>query len=366
MKKYRNNNKRRMIILGILLLTITIGYAALGTSLNINGTTGISNATWDIHFNNVQVTNGSVAIGQGDHAAVITQGNTQEVTYAVTLNTPGDFYEFSVDAVNSGSIDAMVDTVVSTYKIGNGTPTVITSNNLPAYLNYSTTYSDGTAIAQNHKLDANTTETYKVRIEFKRDIENNQLPESPQTITFNFAVNYKQADSNAIVVPHDNGVYTVNTNSTGGYINIGQAIPSGITTYQTPALAMAAFSNRPFYLKHTISNNTVTESYVGFVVTNAMAQANPGMTAGTYYLRGGVDETSFVDKPIFIQNAKTIYDAFGTNCSTNPYITEITSDYFFYCLGFGLNAYVYENGNTFVTDDDSVSCNVNDEGYSFC
>lgn len=197
-----NNKKRFRIILVLLLLGITLGYAVLGANLTINGNSKLSSSTWDIHFNNVVPKSGSVAIGTGDQGAVITQGDTTEVTYAVTLSKPGDFYEFEVDAVNAGTVDGMIDTITSTYKIGEGEVTPITASSLPAYLDYSATYSNGVTIAQNQLLEAGDSETYKVRIEFKRDIENNQLPSTEQTLTFNFAVNYVQADSNAVpVVP---------------------------------------------------------------------------------------------------------------------------------------------------------------------
>ena len=77
------------------------------------------------------MTNGSVSIGTGDKAAVITPNDTTEVTYEVTLAKPGDFYEFTVDAVNAGTVDAIIDEVRSTYKIGEGGTTTITSSNLP-------------------------------------------------------------------------------------------------------------------------------------------------------------------------------------------------------------------------------------------
>lgn len=44
----------------ILMLCITIGYAALNSTLNINGKSNISKNNWNIHFDNVVTTNGSV------------------------------------------------------------------------------------------------------------------------------------------------------------------------------------------------------------------------------------------------------------------------------------------------------------------
>ena len=89
---------------------------------------------------------------------------------------------------------------------------ISTTNPVPSYLDYSVTYSDGTTIAPNHLLAANTSETYKVRVEFKRDIEESDLPTTDQTNTFSFGVSYVQSDSTAIAVPHSttSTVYTVN------------------------------------------------------------------------------------------------------------------------------------------------------------
>ena len=114
-----------------------------------------------------------MTLGQNDSAAAITQNKTNEVTYAVSFNEPGQFYEFTVDAKNDGTIDGMINQVTSTIKIGNGEATPVTSNpsNLPAYMSYSATYEDGTPIEQYHLLRANQKESYKVRVEFRTDIE---------------------------------------------------------------------------------------------------------------------------------------------------------------------------------------------------
>ena len=98
-----DNGNGKFFILALLLLVIgvSIGYAALSKTLNINGTSNIANnAKWDIHLTNVQVTPGSA---NASKAAVI-EGDT--VSFSVDLNTPGDYYEFTVDVTNAGTIDA--------------------------------------------------------------------------------------------------------------------------------------------------------------------------------------------------------------------------------------------------------------------
>ena len=219
-------------------------------------------------------------------------------------------------------------------------------------------------------------------------------------------------------------LYTANIYDSGivdnNAVYIGQKISNNIATYNTPDEAMNALktagggtTSYPFFLKHTIADGSlwyatnsvqglsalptspypsciyetssecnskisnsyickekmftqgVLESYVGFVVTPEMATANPGMVAGTYYLKGGDDGKAFLD------NAKIIYDAFGgVGCSLdgtaggNPYTTTPSST--FGCGVSGLRTYAYSNGAVEVDDNSGSSCNVIQDGSSSC
>ena len=183
----KEQSKKNTIIL--LILILGLGYAALQSNLNINGLATMGNPTWNIHWENVQVAEGSVEA----NTPVIDTAKTT-VTYSIVLNIPGEYYEFTVDAVNSGTIDGMIESITSKL---NG----VTITNLPDYLEYSVSYSDGAQLAVNQLLAAGTTETYKVRIEYKSDIEVNQLPASNQTLNLQFTVTYRQANENASSVP---------------------------------------------------------------------------------------------------------------------------------------------------------------------
>ena len=350
----KNRKKNTKLILLLLLICITLGYAALRTGLNINGTTHVMSNTWDVHFENYQASSGSVT----PTIEPSTTGNPTTVTYEVTLTNPGDYYEFTIDAVNSGTMDVMIESISS--KIGN---TEITPSTLPPYLSYSATYSDGTPLANKQELLHNTREKLKLRIAYRDDIPTTDLPSTVQDLSLSFTITYVQKDDSSIPVPHPPITkYTVNISSTGGDVHIGQAIPNTITTYSTPAEAMAAFSNRLFYLKHTISNNIVTESYLEFVVTDTMAQAIPGMTAGTYYLRGGAgDESESAEQPIYEANKATLLSAFGSS-----YCFSDSSG--FYCAVTGLlSAGAYSSGDVYAYDPDAdAHCDVDSDGSSYC
>ncbi len=185
----RNKKKNRMLLLIILLLGITVGFAALSTTLKINGSAILNKNTWSIYWDEDSIVvnpdgkSGTPVVTDGDDGAENTK-----LTWNVSLDLPGDFYEFTIDAVNAGTIDAMVDTIDETL------PT------LPSYIKYSVTYASGVPVVRHQKFDKNSREKYKVRIEVldtmtREDIAN--IPEGGIEYTFSYEVNYAQATSEA-------------------------------------------------------------------------------------------------------------------------------------------------------------------------
>lgn len=178
MKKKKNSSF--VVIALLLIVTISIGYAALSTTLNINGTSTIKTQSWDVHFENVKVTtNTGVTVTK---APTITEGKTTEVTYNVALNQPGSVYEFTVDVVNDGTIAAKTS---ATPTLGGNTQTAI--------VNYTVTWSDGSAITANTALAAGATKTAKVRVEYKKDITAAQLPSADTALSLTCSIPYVQA-----------------------------------------------------------------------------------------------------------------------------------------------------------------------------
>ena len=164
-----NQRNKRIIsyfILFSLLIVIGVAFAILQANLQINGTAKIVENEWDVHFDNVVVNPDSVSIGTGDTAATIDPTNNCKVDFEVTLSVPGDFYEFTVDVENEGTIDAMIGTLTKTLKVNN-----VVVQETPNYLNYTVTYEDGVEILENHLLAKNTSETLLVHLEFRRDID---------------------------------------------------------------------------------------------------------------------------------------------------------------------------------------------------
>ena len=196
--------KNRMAMLLILVVGISIGYAALATNLKINGTSVVKGSNWNIYWDNVNVDSGSVTGSNVVTAPSTTGTTTTEVEFAVVLPEPGDYYEFTVDAVNAGSIDAMIDNNGVLNKVYTDS-TYTEEATLPKVLKYTVTYADGRAIEEKHllaKKDGNTPtiEKYKVRVEYRNDEEINPSDldkDNDRTYYFKFAVTYVQADDTA-------------------------------------------------------------------------------------------------------------------------------------------------------------------------
>lgn len=183
--------KKRAIAIALLLILvmlISVGYAVLSTNLTIKGNTTVKGTNWLIYFDNVQPTQGSIT----PTTAPTTEGKTTTtLTWAVGFDTPGQFYEFTVDAVNEGTVDAMINTA---------TEEIVTSTldaNQRKYLDYTVTYSDGAPVEQYDKLAAGTTETLRVRVKYKDDVSSEDLPQTDQEVSFTYTSDYVQVDDNA-------------------------------------------------------------------------------------------------------------------------------------------------------------------------
>ena len=106
----RKSKNFYILFILIVLFGVSVGYAAMSRALTINGNSEVKQNTWDIHFENVQIKKGSVTATK---EPTLENSNTS-VNFSFMLDLPGDYYEFTVDAVNRGTIDAMIDSITKT------------------------------------------------------------------------------------------------------------------------------------------------------------------------------------------------------------------------------------------------------------
>ena len=203
-------------ILIVSVLTLTVVYAALSTTLNINGNAEVTAANWDVYLDNAQLNSQSAT------QVVPTISNKTTASFSTTLSKPGDFYEFTIDVVNNGSIDAMIDSVTKT-------PTLTTTQ--AKYLNYIVEYQNGEAITTKQLVNKNSFVRLKVKVEFRKDITASDLPTSSETLNLSFTVNYAQADATGTNVT-DNGVKKLAT-ANGSLDDVGTIVTIGDQQFYT-------------------------------------------------------------------------------------------------------------------------------------
>jgi len=248
MRKNRRDNKAKYLL--ILLLLIAVGYAAIATTLKINGTSTIKSAKWDVYWENPQVLSGSVT----NTAPTLSESDTK-ATFNVTLNEPGDYYEFTIDAVNNGSLDAKIDTNGIVQQVKNSSGEVVN----PTILKYEVTNNDQehTAIQEGHILakksgDNPTKETYRVRVEYRNDegINPSDLDDNDLVFTIEFSVKYVQGPK----ASQQASSITYVTRQTEGQITPGDVIRIGDT--------------ENFYVISTNSEKTVLLAKYNLLVGN--------------------------------------------------------------------------------------------------
>ena len=216
----RKNKSIYIVLIIIALIGITIGYAVINTTLNINGKSSISKNTWDVYFDNIVVKEDSV---EAVEIPTITDKTT--VNFEVQLNLPGDYYEFTVDVVNAGSIDAMIESIEKTPAL---------TEEQAKYLNYTITYENDEAITTKQLVKKEESVRLKVKVELRKDIDPSDLPEVGDVLYLSFTVNYQQADNTGINV-NNNGILNsgVKPVASGDINEIGTIVTIGDQQFYT-------------------------------------------------------------------------------------------------------------------------------------
>ena len=213
----RKNKKIYIFLIVLVLFGISMGYAVLNKSLNITGNTEVKENTWDLHFENLIVTDGSVTANKEP-----TIDNTNlAIDFEFMLNLPGDFYEFTVDVVNDGTMNAMIDSI-------NKTPEL--TDEQKKYMNYIIEYQNGEQISSKQLVQAGKLVRLKVRVEFRNDVAEEDMPTSNLTFDLGFNLNFIQSDNTAINVK-DNGLWTVS--AMGSLDDIGTIVTIGSEQFYT-------------------------------------------------------------------------------------------------------------------------------------
>ncbi|MBR4618256.1 MAG: hypothetical protein IKO49_03025 [Bacilli bacterium] len=172
-------NKSKSALIAILvvgLVTMTVVYATLSTTLTISNSATVAATKWDIHFENLaqEAITGSNTAEVKTPAAIETD-TTKISGLSVEFKKPGDFVTYTVNVKNAGDIPAKLTTYTP------GTPTCSTNTSFCSNVEYTITYSDGTAIKVGDTIASKASKTLKVTIKLKANITSMPAADVPVT-----------------------------------------------------------------------------------------------------------------------------------------------------------------------------------------
>ena len=151
-KKEINYRTITIIVLLASILFMSIGYALNSSNVMINGTTTIGEVKWDVHMANARTIGGVKDEFVYTPARIVDKDGTY-IVYDVKLPEKGDYYEFSFDVVNEGTIDARISSLINLGGEGH-----------EKYLHYSLKYDDGSGVYGNDVLLKGQRKTMILRV----------------------------------------------------------------------------------------------------------------------------------------------------------------------------------------------------------
>ena len=188
----RDNGGKIIAVIALVLAVVglSIGFAALQTKLEINGTAEVTGGkTWDIKFVDSSLKVDKVGSAQSTDPTV---SATTIKDYKVTLAKPGDKVSYYFQVTNAGSFDAKLDSITI------GTPTCSTAafcSNLKYTFAYTTASGGaaGTAPAAGDTLAVNETKWLVLSVEYLASSDASTLPKDTVTVDgLTATINYVQ------------------------------------------------------------------------------------------------------------------------------------------------------------------------------
>ena len=179
----KKNNKIVLIIL-ILILCISIGYAFLSTVLKINSNLSLNKILFDIHFDNVVPSTSKAIVSEDAH---LVDGKNNEISFSATLAEVGDYYRFTTDVVNDSTIPGKLKSIDLTGL----------TDSQKKLIKYTIYYTNTKKEVKNGDyLKQNNSKNITVELKYKLDssITNEDIPTDNITLDCSLVIDYENAD----------------------------------------------------------------------------------------------------------------------------------------------------------------------------
>lgn len=148
LKKYVKGLDVKSLILTLFLLMI-VGYALIQM---IKGTFGFK-PSWDVYFDNITQVSSSDSLVE---PVIANSSDKIGINFSTVLKKLDSFYEFEVDIVNSGDIDAEIYSLTMN----------ITPDKFSKYYNYTFTDLDGKVVKVEDVIPAKSSKRIKMKVMF--------------------------------------------------------------------------------------------------------------------------------------------------------------------------------------------------------
>lgn len=202
MEKGKGIQNTLIIVLAIVIIAMSVGYALSDIELSINTTGKFREIKWSVIWDESTYTEEStdpkaITTTMTDRVSTSFNEDSTVLTTSVRLDNPGEFYEFTINAKNDGDIDALCNSITIT-----GTS--------DKFVSYTVIYNDepytasATAYETTYELDAGESVPVTVRVEYVLPDDEEDLPVGTETIgdykyqnvELSAAFNYVQNDNN--------------------------------------------------------------------------------------------------------------------------------------------------------------------------
>ena len=280
----------------VCVFSLTIAYAALSAVLSISGNAEVVASSWDIHLENARVIKGSV----NNNAPTI---NGNSLSFSAHLDVPGDYYEFVVDVVNEGTIDAMIENVIMTPEL---------TDEQKRYLRYTVSYQNNEDISARQVLASNSVMPIRVRVEYIRDLVKGDLPTEDTVLNSSLTLEYIQSDGMGNSVANNGLALPI---SNGDIDTIGTVVTIGTEQFYILDSDSDSVSLLSMYNLHVggYYNNSVWTSYGGLAtgMQDSTLTKNSGITPFASDMQKGTNYGSYEGSIVegYINNYKSLLES---------------------------------------------------------
>lgn len=178
MEKDRGFRAIAIIAIFVSIVGLTVGFASLNQTLNINGTATLKGSNWSVKFSGLAtptLTGAATASAQFDADSAL-------MTVAAGLKKPGDKVVIAFDVINDGDIDAKL----------NADPVFAgdTATATAAKINYTLKYSDGSELKKDDTMNVNETRHLVLTLEYDQSVT--EVPSTDTVFNLTVALLYTQ------------------------------------------------------------------------------------------------------------------------------------------------------------------------------